>query len=62
MSAWKSKGVYASKLFPLDNLSPTIKYPDLKKRVQLNDSILVVKKNNYVAIIVNVYNAYDLYN
>ena len=52
-STWKSKGVFASKLVLLHNLSSIIKYFLNKIGLEIINSVLVVEKNSYTAKIVN---------
>ena len=55
-------GVYSYKHFPIQNLSPIIKYINHKIGVQLNNSVLVVANNNYATKTVNIYIIFDLDN
>ena len=58
--SWRSKGLYTTKLPPVNNdLLPNKVYFNRKIALEFDSTPLIVDQNNFIAKTVNVYIVYD---
>ena len=59
--SWRSKGLYTTKLTPINtDILPNIVYFNRKIALKLNSTPLILDRNSYIAKILNVYIVFDL--